>query len=345
METQHPGLPAGKLPPHLLQRLLDMAKGSDPRVLVGPEVGADAAVLDRGERLLVAKSDPITFATDLIGWYLVQVNANDIACMGAYPRWLLCTLLLPEGCPPSLAEDIFRQVVEACRPLGITVIGGHTEITYGLPRPIAVGAMLGEVERERLVRPGGAQPGDVLLLTKGIALEGTALLAREAADALLQAGLTQEQVRRAQRLLVEPGISIVREALAAVETGYVHALHDPTEGGLATALWELAQPAGVGIEVDAEAIPILPECILVCRALGLDPLGLLASGALLIAVAPKGREAVQRAVEAQGIPCVPIGRVLPRGEGFFLWRKGRREALPTFPRDEVARWFTQRVAG
>lgn len=331
----------GKLPPPLLRRLLALAQSNDPQVVIGPAIGADAAVVEIGERLLVAKSDPITFATDLIGWYLVQVNANDIACMGARPRWLLCTLLLPEGCKPSLPEDIFRQVVEACRPLGVTVIGGHTEITYGLPRPIAIGAMLGEVERGRLVRPGDAQPGDVLLLTKGIALEGTALLAREAPDALVKAGLSPEQVARAQHLLLEPGISIVREAQAAVATGAVHALHDPTEGGLATALWELATPAGVGLEVDADAIPILPACREVCHALGLNPLGLLASGSLLIAVPPEGSEAVRRAVEREGIPCTPIGRVLGRGEGLFLRRGGHREPLPTFPRDEVARWFSQ----
>ncbi|MFN3974301.1 MAG: AIR synthase family protein [Dehalococcoidia bacterium] len=331
----------GKLPAHMLQHLLEMAQSNDPQVVVGPGIGADAAVLEVGDSLLVAKSDPVTFATNLIGWYMVQVNANDIACMGARPRWLLCTLLLPEGCQPSLAEDIFHQVVEACRPIGVTIIGGHTEITYGLSRPIAIGAMLGVVERERLVRPGGARPGDVLLLTKGIALEGTALLAREAPDALIKAGLPQEQIASAQRLLLEPGISILREALTAVAAGPVHTLHDPTEGGLATALRELATPAGLGLEVDAEAIPVLPECRRVCRALGLDPLGLLASGSLLIAVSPEVSEAVQRAVEGEGIPCTPIGRMLGPGEGLFLRRGGQREPLPTFPRDEVARWFSK----
>ncbi|GBD11445.1 Hydrogenase expression/formation protein HypE [bacterium HR23] len=338
-------LPAGKLPPALLQRLLEMARSADPRLVVGPGLGADAAVLDMGQHLLVAKSDPVTFATDLLGWYLVQVNANDIACMGARPRWLLCTLLLPEGCPPSLAEEVFRQVVEACQPLGVSVIGGHTEITYGLPRPIAVGAMLGEVERGRLVRPGGTQPGDVLLLTKGIALEGTALLAREAPDALRERGVPTEVIARAQRLLLEPGISVVREALSAAATGQVHALHDPTEGGLATALREMAIPAGVGLEVDGDAIPILPECRAVCSALGLDPLGLLASGALVMAVPPEAQASVRRAVEEEGIPCVPIGKVLARGEGLFLLHRGRRESLPVFPRDEVARWFSGRRGG
>ncbi|MCS7207423.1 MAG: AIR synthase family protein [Dehalococcoidia bacterium] len=339
------GLWVGKLPAPLLERLLGMAQGTDPRVLVGPGVGADAAVVEMGGRLLVAKSDPITFATDRIGWYVVQVNANDIACMGARPRWLVCTLLLPEGCTPALAEDIFRQVVEACRALDITLIGGHTEVTYGLTRPLAIGAMLGEVERERLVRPGGAHPGDLILLTKGIALEGTALLAREAEEALLRRGLTRDQVAQAQRLLVEPGISIVREALAAAATGQIHALHDPTEGGLATALWELAHPAGVGLEVDAEAIPVLEECRAVCGALGLDPLGMLASGALLIVVPPEAEKGVRQAVEKEGIPCAVIGRVLGKGEGLFLVRGGHREPLPTFPRDEVARWFSQPAEG
>jgi hydrogenase expression/formation protein HypE len=337
------GLPVGKLPAPLLQRLLEAVPIPDPRVVVRPQVGADAAVVDMGDRLLVVKSDPITFATERIGWYVVQVNANDVACLGARPRWFLCTLLLPEGCPPPLAEEVFRQVVEACRALGVSLIGGHTEVTYGLARPLAIGAMLGEVGRGRLVRPGGARPGDLLLLTKAIALEGTALLAREAAPALLQRGVPPEVVSRAQGLLTHPGISVVEEALAAAATGWVHALHDPTEGGLATGLWEMAALAGVGLEVDGDAIPLLPECQAICRALGLDPLGLLASGSLLIASPPEGYEAVRQAVEEVGAPCAVIGRVLPPGEGLLLLRGGRREPLPLFPRDEVARWFSQGV--
>ena len=182
----------GKLPLDLLSRLLDEIEVCDPRVVLGARAGEDAALIDFGDRYLVAKTDPITFATDLIGWYMVQVNANDIAVMGGTPRWLMTTLLLPDGTSESDVERIFSQVREACDALNITLIGGHTEITYDLPRPIAVGAMLGEVPKERAVLTSGARPGDSIVLTKAIAVEGTSILAREASDDLSERGVAQD---------------------------------------------------------------------------------------------------------------------------------------------------------
>jgi len=330
-------LPVGKLPPDLLERLLASAPVRDPRVVVGPALGADATLLDFGDRYLVAKADPITFATDWIGWYAVQVNANDVACLGARPRWFLATLLLPEGAGPALAEEVFRQVAEACRSLGVDLVGGHTEVTYGLTRPILAGAMLGEVEKGREVRPGAVRPGDRLLLARGVALEGTALLAREAGEALRRRGLDEATLDRARRLLFDPGISVVEPALTATATGRVHALHDPTEGGLLAGAWEMARASGLGLEVEAEAVPVLPETQAVCRALGLDPLALLASGALLLAVPPEGEAEVRSALQARGIPAVPIGRFLPPAEGVRLRTAGGLRPLHPPERDEVAR--------
>ena len=148
----------GKLPVDVLARLLSGTPRPDPRVLQGPGVGADAAVIELGDRLLIAKADPVTFATDRIGWYAVQVNANDVACMGGVPRWFLATVLLPEGAPESLAVSVHEQITAACEALGVTLVGGHTEITYGLTRPIVSGQMLGEATRESVVWPGGARP-------------------------------------------------------------------------------------------------------------------------------------------------------------------------------------------
>ena len=203
---------AGKLPLELLSQLLAKVDVKDPRVFLGPKPGEDAALIDFGDKYLVAKTDPITFATDLIGWYLVQVNANDLAVMGATPKWLMATLLLPEGTVPELAEDIFDQLLEACSALDITLVGGHTEVTYGLPRPIAVGALLGEVAKDRVVLSSGARPGDRIVLTKGVAIEGTAILAREAPDALRKAGVGANTVDRAREFLFSPGISAVPDA-------------------------------------------------------------------------------------------------------------------------------------
>ena len=175
-------LPAGKLPLPLLERLLTRFAPHDPRIIVGPRTGEDAAVFDFGDRYLIAKTDPITFATNQIGWYAVNVNANDVAVMGGEPRWFLATVLLPAGqATAELAEAIFEQIHDACEALGVSLAGGHTEITLNLDRPIVSGTMLGEVTPDRLITTAGAQVGDVVLLVKPVPIEGTALIALERA--------------------------------------------------------------------------------------------------------------------------------------------------------------------
>jgi hydrogenase expression/formation protein HypE len=332
-------LPVGKLPAELLQELLARHGGQDERLVVGPRIGEDAAVLDLGERYLVVKSDPITFATDEIGWYVVTINANDIATMGATPRWFLLTMLLPEGqTDRELVERIFAQVGQACQPLDIILCGGHTEITAGVERPLAVGVMLGEVEKADLVQTAGAQPGDEILLTKGIAIEGTAVLAREMGRQL--AGkVGQELVTRARQLLHEPGISVVRDAEIVRQAGRPHAMHDPTEGGLATGLWELAQASCHGIVVDLAEVYRYPETVALCQALNLDPLGLLGSGALLVTAAPAEARRMVEALRDAGIGGSVIGRVIDGPPVVQAMTTVGAVPFPTFVRDELARLF------
>ena len=330
----------GKLPLDLLSRLLDEIDVQDPRVVLGARAGEDAALIDFGDRYLVAKTDPITFATDLIGWYMVQINANDIAAMGGAPRWLMTTLLLPDKTSESEVEQIFSQIRQACDALNITIIGGHTEITYDLPRPIAVGAMLGEVPKERAVLTSGAQPGDSIVLSKAIAVEGTSILARETADDLLERGVAQETINRAKGFLFSPGISVVREAAIMCDTVDVHAMHDPTEGGLSGGLVEMAAAADVGLLIDMDAVPVLPECREICDALGLDPLGLIASGSLLAAVPPGDVPALKGALACEGISAHEIGTVTDPDDGLKFRSGNEVRDLPTFERDELARWFS-----
>lgn len=332
---------AGKLPLEFLRRLLDRIEVRDRRVFVGAKTGEDAALIDFGDRFLVAKTDPITFATDLIGWYLVQINANDIAAMGGTPRWLMVTLLVPEGSSEADVERIFGQVGDACAELGVTLIGGHTEVTYDLPRPIAVGAMLGEAPKDRVALTSGARSGDSIVLTKSIAIEGSSILARESGGRLLEWGVSRGIVERARGFLFDPGISVVRDAAAARGAAAVHAMHDPTEGGVAGGLVEMAAAANVGVLVEEDAIPILPECSEICRALGLDPLGLIASGSLLIAVAPEDVGKVADALDREGIPATEIGRITEPSEGLKMRSGGTVRNLPVFSRDEIARWFAE----
>jgi hydrogenase expression/formation protein HypE len=337
-------LRTGKLSADLLEGCLSRIPRNDRRVVLWPEVGEDAAAIDFGETLLVAKTDPITFAADLIGWYAVHINANDIATCGATPRWFMATILLPEGIEATVAEAIFDDIVKACDNQGVSLIGGHTEITPQVARPVVVGCMLGEVDRGGLVRTSGARPGDALLLTKGIAIEGTALLAREAGDQLRACGVRKEQVHRARDLLFAPGVSVVPECRVLARIGGVTAMHDPTEGGLATGLWEMARASGQGLRVDEEAIAILPDCRTFCEALGLDPLGLIASGALLAALEPARAEGAIEELHRSGIEAAVIGEVRPCDEGLVLGSAAGRRPLPRFDRDELARHFEQHGA-
>jgi hydrogenase expression/formation protein HypE len=332
-------LGVGKLPMDLLQRLLELYRGQDERLVVGPRVGEDAAVLDMGDRYLVVKSDPITFATDEIGWYVVHVNANDLATMGAKPRWLLLTMLLPEGrTDESLVEALFSQTSQACQSLGVALCGGHTEITYGLDRPIAVGLMLGEVEKEDLVCTAGVRVGDDIILTKGIAIEGTAVLAREMAGPLA-AKLGTDMVARGKRFLKEPGISVVPDAMVLCRAGHPHAMHDPTEGGLATGLWELAHASNKRLIVDLEAVHLFPETAAFCRTLGLDPLGLIASGSLLAAAAPEESGQMIEALSREGIGAAIIGRVVEGSASVQVETPDGLAPMPIFEHDELARLF------
>lgn len=334
-------LPVGKLPAAYLDALLAELRTSDDRLIVGPRPGEDAAVIAFDTHALVVATDPVTFATDRIGSYAVHVNANDVAVLGARPRWFFAVLLLPEAsATPALAGAIMRDVRLACEALGVSVCGGHTEITAGLDRPIVIGQMLGDVPIARLVRKSRLTAGDLVLLTHGAAIEGTAILARERRDALGR-HLTADQIAAAERLLADPGISVVAAALTAAGAADVHAMHDPTEGGIASGLVELATAAGCGLRVFGDRIPVLPETQAVCGVFGLDPLCLIASGALLIAAAPDEIGPIQAALGGLNVPAPVVAEVRPAEAGITIERGGRVEPLALPARDEIARVFEQ----
>lgn len=332
-------LPTGKLDINILRELLKRYPVNDKTILVGPQIGEDAAAIDMGKRALIVTTDPITFATNEIGYYSVMVNANDIATTGAEPRWFTVTILLPESVgTEDLVDSIFRQIHLACEKLGISLIGGHTEITYGLERPIIVGQMMGEVKKESLISTGGAQPGDLILLSKGICIEGTSLIAREKAGDLLSRGIPKDLVERAKGFLFDPGISIVEEARLAFRAGRVNSMHDPTEGGLADGLHELSMAAGVKIEVEKDCIPIYEESQILCEAFYLDPLGVIASGTLLVTASPSESEKILVKAHEHGITMTKIGRVKAFGSPSVTMATPRgSEPVPYFERDELVK--------
>ena len=332
--------PLGKLPADHLGRLLKSYQPTDDRLIMGGQIGADAAVLDMGDRYLVTKTDPITFATDQIGWYAVNICANDIFCTGATPKWFLATILLPENkTTPKMVDDIFQQLTSACENLGVSLIGGHTEITYGLDRPLVIGQMLGEVDKGKLVLTSGAKPGDDVVLTKHIAIEAIAIMAAEKRVDLL-ADYDTATIDNWANFLHEPGISVAPEAKIGGDVGGIHAMHDPTEGGIATGLHELAQAAQVGLKIFDSALPHHPVCVTLCQKFGLDPLGVIASGSLLMAVDPISTPTLLKHLAQQNIHATIIGQVLAPDFGVQLCSAdGQIRSLPNFKSDEITKLF------
>ena len=332
--------PTGKLPHELLTKFINKYTSTINDVVVGAKVGVDATVIDIGDKYLIAKTDPITFVTDEIGYYAININANDIACMGGVPRWFLATLLLPEGqTSEKMVEKIFEQIASASREHSIAFCGGHTEITIGIDRPIIVGQMLGEVDKDKLIAANNARVGDDILLTKGIAIEATSIIARVGAQDLIDT-FSLDFVEQCKNFIHNPGISIIKEAQIAARFDKVHALHDPTEGGLAVGLYELAKAANVGLKIDIDMVEIMPETKLFCDIYELNPLGAIASGALLISCDSTISHELLVEFEHNEISASKIGKIMPVEYGMkMITYTGEEQDLPYFKQDEIVKLF------
>lgn len=334
----HTLLDSGKLPGPLLSTLIERYRTApDETVKVAPGYGRDAAAIEIGGETLIVKSDPITFATESAAQYLVAVNANDIACMGGTPRWMTVVALLPEQMTTRAdVEELFRDLKLACDDLGISMVGGHTEVTLGIDRPLLIGTMLGTVGPAGVLVPGQALEGDDIFLTRWAGIEGTALLARERTEQLTQA-IGPFMVRSAAKLLRSPGISVVRDAQALRNLPGLHAMHDPTEGGVATAVHEMAEVSKLGAEILASAIPVLPETRAIADFYEIDPLGMLGSGSLLLAVDQASRADVLATASEAGVPIAHVGRLTSYDGGMVIIRESGIEPLPRYDRDEITR--------
>jgi hydrogenase maturation factor len=332
----------GKLDIDILKGLLERHTIADPRVVIGPKVGEDAAVIDSGEGsnfYWVVTSDPITFTTEEIGYYGVVVNMNDLATMGATPKWFLVTLLFPENSDLGLIEKVFNQIHDACQRFRISFIGGHTEITPRIGRAILSGHMIGEVRKDRLVTTSGARAEDLLLLIKGVCIEGTSIMAGEKESDLLARGIPPSFIQRAKRFIFEPGIDVFQAARIACGAAAVHSMHDPTEGGLINGIVEMALASEKEIQVNLEKVLIYEESRILCREYGLDPLGVIASGALLLAISPSDFSSLEKAFRKKDIPLSAIGKVR-KGKPRVLAIDGkRRRELNPLPRDEILKIY------
>ena len=302
------GMLPGKVPPEILQKIVFANLGKkDPDILLGPSLGEDASVIQIGDKVIITATDPITGSVADVGWLAVHVNANDIAAFGIHPRWFLTSIMLPEKTTPEELGYIMKQIDDAAQILGIAIAGGHSEITEGINRPIVAGFMIGIADQGEYVTSSGARPGDSIIVTKSMALEGTAILAKEGAAHLTpKVGL--DIVERAKTLRAK--ISVVAEGIAAFETGYVTAMHDPTEGGLAGGLHELCDASKVGFEIYIDAIPIDDSTKAICDALNINAMELISSGSMIICCNKENATEVVNTIQSRGVSASIIGKIV-----------------------------------
>lgn len=332
----------GKLKHESLAQLLSNIEIQDSRVIMGSKIGEDAAVIDiPGKNFLVAKTDPITFATDEIGYYTVIVNVNDLVCTGAKPKWFQSTILLPEKLTTSrMIDKIFKNIHDTCKSMDITVVGGHTEITPGLERPIVIGSLIGEVPKDKLVLTSGAKPGDALVLTKGIFIEGTSLIGREKERELIDHELDHEFIKRCQDYLFNPGICVFKEALLANNHFEIKSMHDPTEGGVYTGVAEMTIASNTGILIEEQKINVLPESKILSEIFNLNPYNTISSGSLLIAVNQENSSGLIALLSKNKIFAEQIGKFTPKDKGLLVKKKdGKKELLRYSETDEITKIF------
>jgi len=337
--------PIGKLKHKFLLKMLKNFVSSthlkDDRVIMGSSIGEDAAVIDMGHNYLVAKTDPITFATDAIGYYAVNVNVNDIVCTGATPKWFQSTILLPKNLTDEdLIEKIFKNIHDTCKSLGISVIGGHTEITSDLTRPIIVGSLLGEVEKDKLVLTSGAKAGDSIILTKGIFIEGTSIIAREKENILKDKGYSVEFIEKCKDYLYNPGISVFKEALLSNDNFKINSMHDPTEGGLFCGIAEMAIASNLGVLIEKNKISVLPEPTELSKVFSLNPYNTISSGSLLISIEEGFTADLINLLTKNGINSKLIGNITSKKENYLVIDENNKKMPMSYTEtDEILKIF------
>ncbi|MGD0204175.1 MAG: AIR synthase family protein [Candidatus Bathyarchaeia archaeon] len=320
-------LPPGKIPIDILKEVVFKNLGAErSEVVLGPAAGVDGAVLDVGSKNAIVSMDPITGAVERIGWEAININANDVATFGVEPAFFFSCLLLPEDADSKIVETISTQMNAAAKELGIAIVGGHCESTPGLANPIVVGCVMGLTEKGKYVTAAGAKAGDKLILTKTAGIEGTAILASDREEQLKKV-FTLSILESAKRFYSQ--ISVVKDALTAYRTGGVHAMHDPTEGGILNGIHEMADAAGLGVRVFEEKITVEPETAKICRYYEIDPLQLISSGALLIAAQPEAANKIIDALSLEHIYADVIGEFnINPNKRILMHKDDKAEMLP-----------------
>jgi len=329
----------GKLPARLLTSLISQLpmSTSDNGVVIPPGIGLDAAGLNVDDKLLAVTTDPITFTTDQIGTYSVAVNINDVACLGCNPRWFTATLLLPVGTTEEILTGIWNNVVAALVRYNVTAIGGHIEVTPTVNIPIIVGQMIGEAIDNHLLDVRHGQPQDKILLVRHIALEGVSIIAK-AFPEKLQPHFTATQIYKLQNFINDPGICILPVVKKLLPCSGLIGMHDTTEGGIATALHDIADACNCGLRVNYEEILFLPEMQKLAAIFSFDPLGIIASGSVLLICRPDAVAAIKEKLgNSGGEALAVIGELTADSTQRVMYKNDREVPIPRYDADEIIR--------
>ena len=298
-------LKIGKVPESVLKRsIIKQIRTKRSEILVGAGVGEDCAAIELADgEVFVTSTDPITGTSHDIGALAVHVTANDIASSGAEVIGIMLSVLLPEGTEEEELKLIMQQAEEVCARLNIQTVGGHTEVTSVVNQPVITATGIGKVRKDKLITTSGARPGDDVVVTKWIGLEGTGIIVREKEE-LLRQRFSDSFIETAKGF--SDYLSVVEDARLAVSAG-VSAMHDVTEGGIFGALWEIAEGSKTGLEIELADIPIRQETVEICEVFAINPYCLISSGSMLI-TAPNGTDIVKK-LAGEGINAAVIGKV------------------------------------
>lgn len=325
-------LKPGKVAPELLEQILKKLKCESPHLLVGPAYGVDGAIISINDKMVAVSSDPITFTSVDNVYYLFACNINDLISMGARPEFFGINVLFHEGVTEEDVIRTFDEISRFSKAFQLCVITGHTEVTPGLKDTILSGFIMGRVVRE--VSPLKVKPGHFICQIKGVAIEGTCIIAREKFQELLD-NFGFDFASNCKNFLVNPGICLYDVGLRLITEYDVKNLHDPTEGGILTALYEALVAAGLGGIIHSDRIIVYEETRKLCEYYRIDPLGLISSGSIIAFAEPEEAERICREFEKEGIPARIIGEVTSRDSGIILEEGGRRRKLTPFSRDQI----------
>jgi hydrogenase maturation factor len=314
----------GKLPYNILENIIRRFSFSDNTMIKGPGIGLDCAVFDNGSDFIVVTSDPVTYVAS--GEYCVNVNVNDIAAMGGEPWFFLCTIILPVGFEEKIFEGIMDEIKKECERFKINFGGGHTEINKIVKSPVICGFMVGKCKKEELRGSFNAKDGDILIVTKGISVEGTSIIAESKSKEIIE----QYGVEFYKKCIsYRSKLSVLSEARIA--RAMSNAMHDITEGGLINGLYEIAEASDVSIDIDC--FPIIPECKILCDSLGINPLGLITAGTLAITTDKRDLKDV---LKNNGIEVFEIGKIVKDGKKEVRYKGVVQEI---FNKDEIVKFF------